>query len=414
MANEFSRMVAILGLLVLSGISSGLATGDEVSTETPALSPLATTGPKPPEIKPPSSDAVNTSLARGVDFLLDRQNPNGSWGSARRTKDLNIYAPTPGGHHAFHTATTSLCIMALMEYQSSPTISMDEDRSGRVAASIDRSEAWLLERLPVLRRATGDAIYNVWGHAYSIQALVRLSKREGVDPDRLATYRNLIDSQVDLLTRYHLTSGGWGYYDFQAQTKVPSGSPSSFTTATVLIALDEAKKMGISVPPEIVEKAVASVIRQQKPDFSYLYGEYFRQRTMHPINRPGGSLGRSQVCNLALRLNGDQRITDEVLKTWLDRLFARNGWLSIGRKRPIPHESHFAVAGYFYYYGHFYAAMCIEQLPTSERLYFKDHLANIILPLQEKDGSWWDYPLYDYHQPYGTAMAIMTLLRCQK
>ena len=35
-----------------------------------------------------------------------------------------------------------------------------------------------------------------------------------------------------------------------------------------------------------------------------------------------------------------------------------------------------------------------------------------MLDRQEKDGSWWDYPLYDYHQPYGTAFALMTLQRC--
>ncbi|MEN1680550.1 MAG: hypothetical protein AAGJ46_13255 [Planctomycetota bacterium] len=71
------------------------------------------------------------------------------------------------------------------------------------------------------------------------------------------------------------------------------------------------------------------------------------------------------------------------------------------------------MAGYFYYYGHFYAAMCIEQLPKDEQPYFQDHLAHIILPLQEKDGSWWDYPFYNYHQQYGTAMALFTLARCQ-
>ena len=135
---------------------------------------------------------------------------------------------------------------------------------------------------------------------------------------------------------------------------------------------------------------------------------------MYSINRPGGSLGRSQVCNLALRLYGDERVNDDVLKTWLNRLFARNGWLNIGRKRPIPHESHFGVAGYFYYYGHWYAAMCIDQLPANERPYFQDHLAHILLPLQERDGSWWDYPFYNYHQQYGTAMAVMSLLKCQK
>jgi hypothetical protein len=35
------------------------------------------------------------------------------------------------------------------------------------------------------------------------------------------------------------------------------------------------------------------------------------------------------------------------------------------------------------------------------------------MPLQEKDGSWWDYPLYDYHQTWGTAMAVSALVRCQ-
>ena len=135
---------------------------------------------------------------------------------------------------------------------------------------------------------------------------------------------------------------------------------------------------------------------------------------MRGINRPGGSLGRSQACNLALRLWGDERITDEVLKTWLNRLFARNGWLSIGRKRPIPHESWFQVAGYFYYFGHYYAALCIEQLKPEEQHDFRSHLATVLLQLQEKDGSWWDYPLYNYHQQYGTAYVLMSLKRCQE
>jgi len=134
---------------------------------------------------------------------------------------------------------------------------------------------------------------------------------------------------------------------------------------------------------------------------------------MMPINRPGGSLGRSQACNLALRLWGDSRITDDVLKEWLDRLFSRNLWLDIGRKRPIPHESHFQVAGYFFYFGHYYASLCIEQLKQEERPFYQDHLAAVMLPLQEKDGSWWDFPLYNYHQQYGTAFALMTLKRCR-
>ena len=39
-------------------------------------------------------------------------------------------------------------------------------------------------------------------------------------------------------------------------------------------------------------------------------------------------------------------------------------------------------------------------------------MGQLLLSQQEPDGTWWDYPLYDYHQPYGTAMAIMTLMNC--
>ena len=40
--------------------------------------------------------------------------------------------------------------------------------------------------------------------------------------------------------------------------------------------------------------------------------------------------------------------------------------------------------------------------------------AQATLKRQQKDGSWWDFPLYDYHQPYGTAFALMTLQRTRR
>ena len=297
--------------------------------------------------------------------------------------------------------------MALIEAESQAS---DEQRP-LVAKAIERGEKWLEEKLPRLRRATPDALYNTWGHAYSIQALVRLHDRANGDAERQARLKKLASTQVDMLSRYSFLAGGWGYYDFEYMTQIPGDASNSFVTATVLIALREAKSIGIDFPERLIKKAVASIHRQQYPDFTYAYGEYLELVPMHLINRAGGSLGRSQVCNLALRLYGDKRVTDEVVETWLNRLFARNGWLSIGRKRPIPHESHFYVAGYFYYYGHWYASQCIELLRASERSYFQDHLAHILLPLQEKDGSWWDYPFYNYHQQYGTAMAVMSLVR---
>jgi len=258
------------------------------------------------------------------------------------------------------------------------------------------------------------AIYNTWGHAYSIQALTRMLVRRPDDKPRCEKIRKLLDQQIDLLGRYECVDGGWCYYDFNAQTKKPSGSSIGFVTATVLVAFDEARQAGVKIPDHLITRGMASLLRQRNPDFTYAYGEYIKMSPRRGINRPAGSLGRSQACNLAMRLWGDELITDEVLDTWLDRLIVRNVWLDIGRKRPIPHESFFQVAGYFYYYGHYYAALCIEQLEPDARGPHQDQLAHVLMRLQEKDGSWWDYPLYDYHQQYGTAFALMSLGRCRR
>jgi hypothetical protein len=54
----------------------------------------------------------------------------------------------------------------------------------------------------------------------------------------------------------------------------------------------------------------------------------------------------------------------------------------------------------------------MEHVPAKDRARLQDHLALILMKLQEKEGDWWDYPLYDYHRQYGTAMAVMALQRC--
>ena len=357
---------------------------------------------------PPHSPAeIQASIDRGIAFLLADQNENGSWGSATGTKALNIYAPVPGAHHGFRCAVTALSVSALIESGRAST-------DPAVAAALERGEDFLLAELPNVRRSAADAIYNVWTHAYGIRALVDMYRRatESGDAERAAECLKQIETQIDLVHRYESVNGGWGYYDFQVGSKRPASSPTSFTTATMLLALHEAEQIGVEVDDVMIKRAVDSIQRQRYNNNTYAYGEYLKNRPLYPINRAGGSLGRSQACNLALRVWGDDTVTDEVLVEWLERLRDRNGWLDIGRKRPVPHEAWFSVAGYFFYYGHFYAAHCVRELPDDVAAPLANDLAHIILNLQEKDGSWWDFPFYDYHQPYGTAYAIMTLQRC--
>ncbi len=351
--------------------------------------------------------AIDASIARGVDFLLSHQNTNGSWGNATRTKNLNIYAPLPGAHHAYRAGASGLALSGLIDVA---------DSRPEVNAAIAKAADWTAAELPKLRRADQTTTYNVWGHAYGMRAMSRLYQSEK-DVAKKAEWRRLAQEQVELVDRYEDVNGGWGYLDLfdGVATKKPSGIPTSFTTATVLLAMDEARSiMGVKLNEKLVRHSIASINYQRTPDFSYTYSFDHRMRPRADINRPAGSLARSQACNAALRVFGEKAVTDEVLITWADRFLAREGFLSNVRKRPVPHEGQFRIAGYFYYYGIYYFTESVRLLPKEKHAAYAEKLAAILLERQEKDGSWWDYPLYDYHQAYGTGYALMSLAWCRE
>lgn len=354
-----------------------------------------------------SRETLEASIRRGVDFLIADQNPNGSWGSATRTKGINIYAPLPGAHHAFRAGASGLALAGLID---------SADTRPEALAAITKAAAWMEAEMPKLRRADQTTTYNAWGHAYGLRAMTRLHQLARTDEEK-AKWKRLGQEQVDLVNRYVDLNGGWSYLDVfdDLTTRKPTGITTSFTTATVLLAMREAKElMGVTLDERIVKASLASIERQRTPDFSYVYSHDHIQRPRVPINRPAGSLARSQACNAALRAFVDEKVTDKVITEWADRFIEREGFLSIGRKRPIPHETHFQISGYFYYYGIYYFTESVEFLPAAEQQAHATKLAKVILHRQEKDGSWWDYPLYDYHQPYGTGYALMALSWCRE
>ena len=370
------------------------------------ISTFALAQEKPAELPEVTRASLDASIRRGVDFLITRQNTNGSWGSAAHTKDLNIYAPLPGAHHAYRAGATGLALSGLIDAA---------DPRPEAEAAIAKAAAWTAAELPKLRRADPTTTYNVWGHAYGLRAISRLHAREK-DPAKKAEWAALAQGQIDLANRYADINGGWGYLDVfdNLTTQKPSGIPTAFTTATLLLAMDQASAtMDVKPDEKLVRKAIDSINYQRTPDFSYTYSFNHRMRPRSDINRPAGSLARSQACNAALRVYGEKAVTDEVLTTWADRFLAREGFLSNVRKRPVPHEGAFRIAGYFYYYGIYYFTESVKLLPKEAHAAYAKRLAAILLERQEKDGSWWDYPLYDYHQAYGTGYALLALAWCR-
>ena len=352
--------------------------------------------------------AVDAAMTRGVDFLVGKQNADGSFGSAHRTKELNIYAPLPGAQDAYLIGTSGLAIAGLVEAH---------DSRPEVKAALEKAEKWAFTKFPELRRADATTTYNVWGHAYGLRAISRLYQSAAGDPARQAALKALAQQQVDLVNRYEYLNGGWGYLHLfeSLQTQKPSGITTSFTTASVLLAMHEAREiMGVVLDEKVVASSLESIRRQQFPDFTYAYSHSHRLAPQLEINRRDGSLGRSQACNATLRAFGDPKITDQVLTTWADNFIEFEHWLDYGRKKPVPHESTFMIAGYFYYYGIYYFTVSARYLPKEKQRELATSLARIILTRQEKDGSWWDYPLYDYGQSYGTGYALLALKWCRE
>ena len=363
---------------------------------------MAKLGPLP-SIEDLKEGELETSIKRGVDYLVSKQNKDGSWGGPTRTKGLNIYAPVPDSHLAFRTGASTLALSGLLD---------SKDRRPEVVTAIDKAEAWLFEKLPKLRHLDPTTTYNVWGHAYGLRAIADLYVYRTGDETKLSLLKQLAAKQIEMLIKTEDVNGGWGYLDFDNHTAHFSGIPTSFTTATVLLGMKDAQEtFGLLIPEREIKRGLVSINKQRTPDWSFVYSYDHRYRPRYGINRPAGSLGRSQVCMAAMRKFGDERITDKLIEHWLHRLCLREGWFDIGRKRPIPHETHFSISGYFYYYGFYYATECLQMLPDDRQKNYIPHLARHILSKQEKDGSWWDYPLYDYHQPYGTGYALTTLSR---
>ena len=378
-----------IGLVTCLVLATTISTGPLVSDETPL----------PPSAAPETSDPRDEGIARGLDFLLSSQNENGSWGTGVTLRPIEILADVPGAHNAFRVGTTALGVVALLK---SPRRHED-----CLKAALKGLE-YLLERSRV-RRANATELYNVWSFAYSLDVFCLVLSDERFRNQALLTrVRDNARGLIRALELYQMLDGGWGYYDFNAGTYRPSGSATSFTTATVLVALHNAKALDLEISPRVVERGLRAIRRLRKADGSYVYGTYARYRPEIGYNAIKGSLGRTPTCDFALWLYGEN-ITRHELRRGVERLFTHHRFFDLGRKRPMPHESWYYNSGYYFYYGHYYAARVIQLLGPEHATRLANTNRRLILERQEADGSWWDFPLFGYHKPYGTALALLAL-----
>lgn len=345
------------------------------------------------------------ALDKGIEYLLSTQKADGSFGHFLPRRPADIYLGTLESLHAFGNASTALVASSLLLQEANP----------RINAAIKRTFSYLTAHAPVNKRVNHDTFYNVWSHTFMVDAFI-----DGLADPRLADMKAAITArcqdEVDRLLRLQALDGGYGYFDFDHHLDPPSGGQStSFNTGAALLALLRAKDAGFRVPDHAMRRGHASLKRMALPDGAYIYS--FSHLNAGPLGRSNkieGSLTRSPCCNLALFRLNDDWMNATRLKKGVQNLLDHHEYVEIARQRQYPHETWFANAPYYYYFGHYYAALNFAHLDSDASMAQADALAAFVAKTPDTDGSFWDYPLYGYTKAYGTALATLCLSHCKR
>ena len=367
--------------------------------------PQQATTATPPALRPvPGAELCLTrthaAQARGRAWTLANQRPDGSFGTFESPRAREIYLDTQASHRAFHTATTALVCWSLVAPARTDSASR---------AALSRGLIWL-EAQGEVGRASGNTFYSVWAHTY----LMELASAILADPARAAdhqAWRAILEREVQVARREQSAEGGWAYYDFNHVGQNPSGHEStSFNTGAMIESLLNAREQGSVIPQGTIEDALTCMERMRIPSGSFAYGTYAELNVAGDYNKVSGASGRLQVCNLAL-FRSDAKSTDgEVLLRGVELLRERHFYIEIARGRVMPHEAFYRNSGYYYFFGHYYCARVLQLAPAGPR---RDTLVRWLAEQmaidQNRDGSWFDYPLYGYGFAYATGFAMRTL-----
>jgi len=345
-----------------------------------------------------SADDARTSLRKGAEYLQKEQHEDGSWGSGA-IDSVQFDNFSPETYHAFQLAANGLAFMALLSLEETP-----ERR-----ATLDRSLEWLLTtRVP--KRGSDWDIDCSWSALWGFNAMVAAAKdaRFRGEPWKARIEARAKDLYA-LLEKNQEPMGGWGYYEGPTISRRPTWS-TSFATACVIPALVDAKAMGWPVDPKVTERALDYIVRCRVPSGAYTYDlSPVPWVNGESINDVKGSLGRMQVCNWARRRAGDPKMTDEEIRKGLERFFADHRFLDAARMKPVPHEAWYYNAAYFYFFGHYHAALAIEELPAAERESWHQKLRAELVKVQWPDGSSLDFPNLSCMRIAGTSFSVLAL-----
>lgn len=355
------------------------------------------------QLRPPHPTEVllkksKQAVQDGLDFLVDSQNEDGSWGShdakLAAWANLAFSVRKRGSHDAVRTACTAICAQALME---------TENRSKKQQAALDLAIKELIK--PIKFAYEPGTSFNTWGYGYKLAFLIELSNApEG--KSLTEEIKTAGQSCIDGLKKYQQHTGGWSYY------AGPMGNADnmSFNTSLFALSLERAGKLGCDIPQGMVKDAAAAVDRMRAPNGNFAYDSRFEtNKNGSPLKMGLGGGARTMAATVAMFHLGKYEKDD--LKIGMQVFDDGENYLESGRKLLQPHTAPHQISGYFFFFGYNYATAGAEVLGDDISQERWDRFSWTMLRTQEKDGKWWDTAWADYGEKWGTGFAVQTLHR---
>jgi hypothetical protein len=298
-------------------------------------------------------------------------------------------ALVPAGYRVGGTAIVCEALMAV------PGFAEDEPRRAAVARATD----FVLDMLdpkdgdPALAAGPKKG-YDVrgWGHTQALSFLLAAQRCEALGEADAARATAMLPHLVHCIATNEAPGGGWNYAD---------GAVSPFMTASTLMTLMDARDAGIAVDEALVTRALDALTANRADNGAFEYSGPARGAVA-----PHASAARSAAAELVLLRAG---------RSDTDRLHAAvlaffDGWdeLLARKSRQGTHEGAFAIAPYYFMYGHTFAARAIAALPEEHRAPLRTRLVEHLWRTREADGSWNDR-IFPRSSSYGTAMALLAL-----
>jgi squalene cyclase len=292
-------------------------------------------------------DATKLATGKALEWLAQKQNPDGSWSD---------------GAYQHNTAITAYAMLAFMSQGHLPN-------QGLYGPEVAKGARFLIAASrPADGYLVGSRGGNMYCHAMATLALAELWGQTGDEE-----LRPTLEKAINLIIKSQNPQGGWRY------EPAPTAADISVTIMQVM-ALRAAKNGGLHVPDTTLKKAIAYIkacYRPKEGGFTYQPGS------------GAAGFARTAAGMCVLFLSGEYE-AKEIPKA-VEYL-----------------KAHFNDYQHFYY-GHYYAAHAMHQVGGKEWAAWYGKAVKFWLPSQSPDGSWARTSRHEVGPVYQTSIAVIVL-----